>query len=339
MIEVRTPTRLHFGLLAYSRDDRRQFGGAGLMIERPGVVVRARVAPAVRSGEFTGTGKMGDRAAEFARRFAAGLAARGGGAVLGGVAIDVLRVPRPHTGLGSGTQLGMAVAAALARLAGRDDLGPADLASLVGRGERSAIGAYGFFQGGFLVEGGKPARAAPGGLSPLLMRHPFPEAWRIVLIRPRALEGLAGARERAAFHAMSSIPEAATAEMCRLVLLGLTPALVDADLDAFGEALYELQQRVGACFAGAQGGIYAAPFLADIVAYLRGLGVRGVGQSSWGPTLYALAGDEESAERLATAVETRFGLAGRGEVLVTAADNRGASVRGKCEVRSAKDEV
>jgi beta-RFAP synthase len=223
----------------------------------------------------------------------------------------------------------MAVAAALARLVERDDWGPEELASLVGRGERSAIGAHGFFRGGFIVEGGKPA-AEPGaasGLSPLLMRHAFPEAWRIVLVRPRALEGIAGERERAALAAMPSIPEEATARMSRLVLLGLAPALVERDLDTFGEALYELQQIVGNCFAAAQGGVYAHPLPQEIAGFLRGMGVRGVGQSSWGPTLYAITGDEESAEAVANRVEARFGLSQRGEVMITSGDNRGASVR------------
>lgn len=320
MIEIRTPSRLHFGLLAYSRDDQRQFGGAGLMVRQPETLIRIR---ATGGQGFTASGRMADRALALADRFAAAALQRGWGE-LGGAAIEVLRVPRPHTGLGSGTQLGMAIGRGLAQLYEREGLSPQELAGLVGRGKRSAIGVHGFHQGGFLVEGGKSDAAR---LSPLVMRQTFPEDWRIVLVRPRSLEGLAGQRENDAFQDMPAIPADLTARMCRLVLLGLAPALIEQDLPSFGEALYELQQLAGQCFAAAQGGIYADKLLADIVQFIRQRGVRGVGQSSWGPTLYAVVRDEESAERLAAEVEEYFALHQAGEVIVTAADNQGAAVR------------
>ena len=52
--------------------------------------------------------------------------------------------------------------------------------------------------------------------------------------------------------------------------------------------MYELNARAGDAFAAAQGGRYAAPAVTALVARLRGLGVKGVGQSSWGPTVFAV---------------------------------------------------
>src|SRR5690606_14836448 len=153
-------------------------------------------------------------------------------------------------------QLGMAVGRALAATIDQHQLDAAELAALVGRGERSAIGAHGFFHGGLIVEGGKYDLSR---LSPMLVRQAVPEQWRIVLIRPRQLEGLSGRREREAFARLPIVPEARTAQMSRLVLLGLVPAAIEGDLDLFGESLFELQQLVGQCFASAQGGIYAHP--------------------------------------------------------------------------------
>ena len=151
MIEVRTPSRLHFGLLSYGNDTQaRQFGGVGLMVKRPDVKIC--IEP---SATYSGTGRLSDRAVGFARRFAQEAVASGLVAEVPPVAIRVQRVPRPHTGLGTGTQLGMAVGRALASLLERDDLTVAELAGLVGRGQRSAVGAHGCFGGGFIVEGGK----------------------------------------------------------------------------------------------------------------------------------------------------------------------------------------
>ncbi|MEX0777287.1 MAG: beta-ribofuranosylaminobenzene 5'-phosphate synthase family protein [Phycisphaeraceae bacterium] len=312
MIEVHTPCRLHFGLLAYSRDDSRQYGGVGLMASEPRTLVR--LAPAK---EVTAEGPMGDKAAIYARRYLEHVGADAG------ARIEVVRVARPHTGLGSGTQLAMAIGRGLAKLLGHDQPDPAALARIMQRGKRSAIGTWGSYIGGLLVEGGKTHAAS---LSPLIARHDFPDDWRLVLIRPRPLEGLAGERETQAFVELPAIPDDLTARMCRLVMLGLLPALVERDVQRFGEALYELQQRVGEVFAPFQGGIYADPLLAQIVGFVREQGIPGIGQSSWGPTLYAVLESEERAVHLADAVMRRFKLDKAGEVIVTRGDNAGAGV-------------
>jgi beta-RFAP synthase len=196
------------------------------------------------------------------------------------------------------------------------------LAQWVGRGERSAIGVHGFAQGGLIVEGGK---LDPDAVSPLLLGHDFPEPWHVVLVIPSQLQGISGQRERDAFARMPAIPAAASGRMCRHVLLGLIPALLEHDLDDFGRALYELQLAVGECFAQAQGGVYGDPLLERIVGFVRSRGIQGVGQSSWGPTLYAFTRDEHEALRLADAIRREFPLS-PGEVFITNAQNCGASV-------------
>ena len=44
IVEVVTPSRLHFGMFSFGRDEARQYGGVGMMIVRPGV--RLRFSPA-----------------------------------------------------------------------------------------------------------------------------------------------------------------------------------------------------------------------------------------------------------------------------------------------------
>src|SRR5262249_14312178 len=136
-----------------------------------------------------------------------------------------------------------------------------------------------------------------------------------------------GAGEQEAFAGLagrSGVPDA-TDVLCRLVLLGLLPAVVERDLEAFGEALYEFNRRVGESFAPVQGGPYAGPRVAELVAFVRGQGVRGVGQSSWGPAVFAVVGGEDRAADLAGRIRGRFGL-DRGGVVVTQACNHGAVV-------------
>jgi len=321
VVEVRTPCRLHFGLLALSRgqEHERQYGGAGVMIREPDMMIRLHRDDSL--SEIEATGPMAQQAIGFAQQFIASARETGLREPVTRGRVEVIRAPRTHVGLGTGTQLGMAVGQAMAMLAGRDHLNVQTLAPMVGRGRRSAIGAYGFGAGGFIVEGGK---LDPTRLSPLLMRHDFPQDWRMVLVSPHHLQGLAGRREMKAFAAMPDIPAEVTARMCRLVLLGLTPAMLERDLDAFGEALYELQRIVGECFAEAQGGIYADASLEAMVHQIRSWGVKGVGQSSWGPTLYAVVEDESRANHLTTQLRDTFGLR-EDELVITQADNTGGS--------------
>ena len=104
-VEITTPARIHFGMLAFGNPRVRQFGGVGAMVEQP--AIRLRVS---RSGRFEVSGPLGDRAREFAGVWAR----RRQRAQPPACRIDVCESPEPHTGVGTGTQLGLAVAAGAA---------------------------------------------------------------------------------------------------------------------------------------------------------------------------------------------------------------------------------
>ena len=326
MITVQAPSRLHFGLFSLAaaaawpdHDGRpvlpaRRFGGVGLMIQRPGLQLTLRPADA-----WSANGPLAERALREACSLAAA-------ADLPPQQITIERTPPEHTGLGTGTQLALAVAQALTAAAGQswDDAAALNAARCLGRGQRSALGLHGSCRGGFLVEGGQ---GAAGGVAPLLARQDFPADWRIVLVL-LPIQGLHGPAERAAFTHLQETPPptAVTDALCRLALLGMLPALVERDLDAFGEALFDFNRRVGALFSAVQGGEYAHPAVADMVKYLRGQGLRGVGQSSWGPAVFAVAADADRGAALVRQVRQQFNLS-EDVVFCTAACNRGAAVQ------------
>jgi beta-RFAP synthase len=257
------------------------------MIDRPGVVVTARPSDTWR---FEGV--LASRAQVFAHRFMTTVPE----AERRPLQVLVERCPPEHSGLGVGTQLGLAVARAVADEVGLGELTAVELAGRIGRGERSAVGIHGFDRGGLIVEPGKlPAEP----IAPLLTRLELPEAWRVVVFLPQDAGSWHGDRERDAFREVRSDGLAArTDALCRVVLLGMLPAAVAGDLDAFGEAVHEFNRWAGEPFARSQGGTYAGGGVAELVAAIRAQGVRGVGQSSWGPAVFALVGSEESARGL-----------------------------------------
>jgi beta-ribofuranosylaminobenzene 5'-phosphate synthase len=291
-IVVETAARLHFGLLDLRGALGRRFGGIGA--SAPGVGVRVCLSAAT---EVRAHGPDADRAEEFARRALAHFD------IAGGADIRIEQAIPPHCGLGSGTQLALSVARGIAELHGIDTT-PLDLARAVGRAQRSAVGTWTFAGGGFVVEGGRRPDAGDGG--PLLIRLPIPPDWRCVLAMPNAAPGVSGAAEAEAFAELPVPDEREAERVAYLVLMAMLPALVEGDLATFGRALTEVQELNGRWFARAQGGIYAVGRSTDIVALMRAAGAPGVGQSSWGPAVYAIVAGDAEAERLASHVLTTF---------------------------------
>ncbi len=314
-VRVRTPSRLHFGLLGWGPESRRQFGGLGLMIQYPWIELVAE-----RADSWSFDGPLAERARLIAHNLSDGLY-DAMGAERRPARIRVLGAPAEHVGLGVGTQLSLAVMSALILLAGHVEPAVEELASVTGRGTRSGIGLHGFRLGGMIVDGGRKQGTK---IPPLLARHPFPEEWSILIVQPPGLHGLHGAIESRAFAELPSIPERVTDRLCRIVLLDLIPAVLERDLPSFGAALMELQARVGAIFSPAQGGIYSSPQASAIIEELGRAGFVGMGQSSWGPTLYAFT-DRPPEEITALAARLRLQPLIRDcSVLVTRADNQGA---------------
>jgi predicted sugar kinase len=149
----------------------------------------------------------------------------------------------------------------------------------------------------------------------------------VVLVLPPWGPGLHGDREIQAFERLTAEAAAPqfTQRLCRLVLLGILPALAERDLAAFGEAVHAFNRHVGEAFAPVQGGPYAHASTEEVVCYVRGQGVRGIGQSSWGPAIFAIVEDEGRADALVKNLRQHFGL-GYHQVFRTRACNRGATV-------------
>jgi beta-ribofuranosylaminobenzene 5'-phosphate synthase len=310
-IDVFAPARLHLGFLDLNGALGRRFGSIGLTLDGIGTRIRLTADdPRDRSEPVS------DRARDLLAALVDRMDAGGTWRLSIGEAIP------EHIGLGSGTQLGLAIAAALAAALGR----PSDartLAPLVERGARSGIGIGAFDLGGFLVDGGKGEIEAP---APIIARAEFPAEWRVVLIFDSARRGLSGDAERSAFRDLPPFPAEAAAHLCHVALLRLLPGLVERDFTAVAQSVGEINARVGDHFAPAQGGRYANARVAEIIAYLAAAGFAGVGQSSWGPTGFALVEDESRARRLYDQLTNRFGDDSTLSFKVCRGRNRGADI-------------
>ena len=104
-VRVTAPARLHLGFLDPSGTLGRRFGSIGLAINSPATELAVARAPA-----FAASGVEAERVLRLLKRFvqAVGLEPR--------YRVHATKAIPPHAGLGSGTQLAIAIGAALLKL-------------------------------------------------------------------------------------------------------------------------------------------------------------------------------------------------------------------------------
>jgi len=305
-VEVSAPARLHFGLLnPHGIAGYRVYGSVGLALRYPRVVVEV-----YEDKEF----KLPPMLEEDEKNLLLQVLRKRG---VGGVRVVVKETPPRHTGFGTTTQLLLSIASGALSLHGLEyDI--LDVAWELGRGRVSSVGVYAFANGGLIVDAG---RGAASRIAPLAARLFFPEEWRFVLALPRGV-GLSGLEEERAMKRVRHYEASRVYEASWVLHYGLIPAVLERDPVLFAEALTRLQELVGGFFQEDQGGLFH-PASHRIVEYLENQGVRGYGQSSWGPLIYVFAENEERARDLAESIE-RLGDV---RVCVAAPDNRGAVIR------------
>ena len=330
MIEVKACARLHLGLLDHNGEQGRIYGSIGLAINEPHLILRAKISDGLQV-----EGLEQERVSAYAQRFINHYG------VPGGARLHLVKSIPAHIGLGSGTQLALAVGTALSRLAGLQ-LPIQEIALVLGRGLHSGVGINSFQHGGFVLDGGQ--RILPDELNlssgnghrgkidrnsipPLLFQHPIPKDWYFVAVIPKTDPGFSGEKEVRALMQLPAAPSSLAERISRMLLMKMLPALVEKDILNFGNALTGIQNMVGDCFSSVQGGRFASPLLEKLVEFLLNKGSVGAGQSSWGPTVYGLVKGRAQAKALAAEAQAYLDCLGGGEAFYVQPQNRGARVR------------
>jgi beta-ribofuranosylaminobenzene 5'-phosphate synthase len=314
MIKVTTPSRLHITLIDLNGALGRIDGSVGLTLDFPSVEIHAREDAKL---SISGTTRFLERI----RDVASAILARHN---VGGVAIEVVEEYPPHVGLGSGTQIALAVGTAISELYGLD-LGPTSIAKLTGRGGTSGIGVAAYESGGFIVDGGHKGKtdflpsAASGkyGPAPVIVRHDFPD-WTIILAIPN-LRGASDKREVNIFQNNCPLPLVEIQALSHVILMEMLPAVVEQDVESFGRSIDRVQ-TIG--FKRRE--LELQPFCTGLVRFMKDNGAFGAGMSSFGPTVYGIADGAELQIAVSRYLDETIG----GEVYAVKARNSGAYVRG-----------
>jgi beta-ribofuranosylaminobenzene 5'-phosphate synthase len=318
-VRVDAGARLHVGFQNLSLAHERLYGGVGVGLEEPGVVIEAEPAESVVCDDAL--------IADYAQRASEVLG-------VGGAKLTVEETLPRHVGLGSGTQTALAT---LAAVAATHEIDPRvrEHAPDLNRGGRSGVGVATFEAGGFVVDAGHPTErfttAPPESgeweVPAVVARHDLPETWRFVLVLPDAEPGRSGETEDESMRAVVERADPAVADdLATLLVRRLLPAAAEGRLESFGDAAGAFGRLNGAWYADEQGGVYRPPAGRLIDALADQPSVRGVGQSSWGPAVYGVT-DASLAGEARAAAETALKEAGvDGTVEIVAPRNEGARI-------------
>ena len=321
---VSAPSRLHFGLFSFGDSAGNDFGGVGVMIDSPDIIIRAirtadneglQIALPARTGAIsTGIGNKVDspelviRIQKIVSRWCT-LNKNQLKEHLNGnfkslpVQVNCESVPPLHSGFGCGTQLTLAVIKALNLSFGiQTEFRPGD-AVHYGRAGRSAIGSHGFFTGGLLIDGGKTRHQSIGEL---VERANIPEDWRTVLICHHQSIGESGQREKDLFLRLPAVNNETSKTLRRLAFDSILPAIKANDFEQFSASVFSYGHQAGLCFEQHQSGAYNGIRVSEVVEFLQDIGIAGVGQSSWGPCVFAWTRSADEAESLRIDLINRF---------------------------------
>jgi beta-ribofuranosylaminobenzene 5'-phosphate synthase len=314
-VRVHAPGRLHLGFLDPAASLGRAWGSLGLAIAGPETVVELGRGETDVLTAFPG----GDAALSRARSHLETLRRATG---CGDPVTLRLRSTLPaHVGLGSGTQLALAVGRAFCAVF-ELDMDSRQLAGLLGRGVRSGIGVASFDHGGLLLDGGPRADGSPGAM---LARIAMPAAWRALLVLDPRGDGLSGAAEKAALAALAPLPRAAAAEVCHQVLMRVLPGAAGAEFAPFAAGVSRMQEVLGAHFAPAQDGrAFTSEAVGRLLQWIAAHATAGVGQSSWGPAGFAFLPSEAQARTVLEQARSAGVVDPALEILVVCARNHGA---------------
>jgi beta-ribofuranosylaminobenzene 5'-phosphate synthase len=314
-VDVHASGRLHLGFLDPGASLGRAWGSVGVAIAGPETIVELARGVTDSVAAFPGGHAALSRARTHLEKLRRATGCRAP------VTLRVRSALPSHVGLGSGTQLALAVGHAFC--AAFDlDLDSRQLAALLGRGVRSGIGVASFDHGGLLLDGGPRADGSPAAV---LARIAMPTAWRALLVLDPRVDGLSGVAEKAALATLAPLPRAAAADICHQVLMRVLPGAAGGEFAPFAAGVSRMQEVLGAHFAPAQDGrAFTSEAVGRLLRWIAAHASAGIGQSSWGPAGFAFLPSEAQARTVLEQARAAGVVDPALDILVVAARNHGA---------------
>jgi beta-ribofuranosylaminobenzene 5'-phosphate synthase len=306
-LEVDTPSRLHFTLIDLHGGLGRIDGGLGVALRSPRIRLNVRAAAPESETESetemdgSSQGSVPARVEEIVSNLQNELGFHDS------FDMELLDSIPMHIGLGSNTQLALAVTKAITYFMGMD-LPSHQLAFFAKRGGTSGIGVATFEHGGFVMDAGHsttskneflPSHYSKAVPPKLMLRRSLPENWYFVVTTPYIGQGLSGEKEADVFKKYCPIPRREVEKLSHLILMKMLPAVAEEDIVAFGESLRTIQS-IG--FKRIENELQDK-VVKELYDFYYDRNALGAGLSSFGPTTFALVNGEGAAKKLKCEIE------------------------------------
>ena len=196
---------------------------------------------------------------------------------------------------------------------------------------RSGVGIAGFDAGGLHWSTALGPRA-DGAPAALVARLALPPAWRVILVLDPRVRGLSGAQEKAALATLPPLAREVAADICHETLMHLLPGAAGAEFAPFAAGVTRVQRllaRHSRARRRATGFDYASAtpaVAAAVVEWIAAHTCAGIGQSSWGPTGFAIVASLDEARRALAAAQSAGVVDAALDIFITSARNRGGSI-------------
>jgi beta-ribofuranosylaminobenzene 5'-phosphate synthase len=330
LLKITTPCRIHLSLIDENGYTGRVDGGIGLMLDRPNVVFEASNS----AKEFKiEAHKYYRESIEVINEIASKVFKRYNISNKN-FHFNLKRYFPSHVGLGSKTQLSLAIATAITKLKNITHLTLEDITKLVERGGTSGIGWRGFNTGGFILDGGHdfgqgkekenflPSSASTSANPALtIFRYNIPEHWRFVLVIPNVKKGAFGDEEISVFQNYAPIPRDEVNEVSHQVIMKILPGVIKEDLECFGEGLRRIQS-IG--FKKIEIDLQHDK-VKELIKFFDDYGLKAYGMSSFGPSVVGIVESDLEAETLLREIQKNQKNVG-GHIYICKPNNTGAKI-------------
>ncbi|MHA1149117.1 MAG: beta-ribofuranosylaminobenzene 5'-phosphate synthase [Promethearchaeota archaeon] len=328
-IRITTPCRIHLSLIDENGYTGRVDGGIGLMLDQPNVVLEVSNSAdefAIECDHYyrESVHVINEKASKVFKLLKISNK---------NFHFNLKKYYPSHVGLGSKTQLSLAIGTAIARLKGMN-IPTRNITKFVERGGTSGIGWKGFETGGFILDGGHdfglgkekesflPSSASIEADPALtILRYNIPENWRFVLVIPNVRPGANGEEEVEIFKKYTPIPREEVNEVSHQILMKVIPGLLKNDLKCFGEGLKRIQS-IG--FKNIEISLQQQ-IVKDLLKLFEDNGVKAYGMSSFGPSVIGITESDEAAERLKFLVSEFIKEVG-GHIYICKPNNSGVKI-------------
>ena len=301
-LKISTNSRLHFGFLNLDSQKPYSYGSMGLTINKHKTLIQISKSKKFHSN----LSKIyANKIKDFIKIMK----------LDSNVNINCSVKPDSHIGLGSGTQLAMALEEGVSKF-----YKFGTVKNIFSRKFRSGVGYNAYLKGGFIIDCPKNNSKS----NELIFNRNFPKKWKIILLFDRNIKGLSGKKESNFFSLKQS--NSNREKLSDIVLNEIIPSLIYEDFDIFANGLTRFQKLNSLFYSSIQKSYFLSNDIGKVIKKISRKFNVASGQSSWGPTSYIIVNPKTNLNEILSILDNTISMYNSLSYDVVSAANNGRRI-------------